>query len=73
MKIYNSFNNLYIYNIIIVAKYEAFSHCKLSLDKEVAEGYISEWLHLRLYIIYHDTCVQGKPVCLFDKRSGTLS
>ena len=37
-------------------KYEAFSPWKLSLGKEVREGYICESLHRNLCIVYHEVC-----------------
>ena len=41
-----------------------FSHWKVSLDKEAAEGYICERLHLNLCVIYYEACEQSKSVCL---------
>jgi hypothetical protein len=42
-----------------VRKYEAFSPWKLSLDKEVTEGYVFESLNLNLCIHYRDLYEQN--------------
>ena len=40
-------------------KYEAFSHWKLSLVKEVTENYTCESLPLNLCIIYCEVCIKS--------------
>jgi ferredoxin-thioredoxin reductase catalytic subunit len=46
-------------------KYEAFSHWKVSSDKEVTTKLTSE-------LAYHEVYEKGKLVCPVDKRSGSL-
>ena len=47
-------------------KYEAFSHWKVSSDKEVTTKLTSE-------LAYHEVYEKGKPISLFDKRSDNLN
>jgi hypothetical protein len=45
-------------------KSEAFSQGKLSLDKEITEGYICERLYLSLCSLYHKACKANTCVSL---------
>lgn len=49
--------------------YEVFTHWKLSVDKEMAEGYICERLYLKFCIIYGKAY---EKTTLSNKRSDTL-